>query len=227
MVDAVYVPPVQTPRERLLAVAVDILSREGADAVTIRRVAREAGLSHGAPLRHFPTRLALLSAVAAQGFQALSRSVQDAVATAGDASPPDRLTAAGHGYVEFALANAGVFELMFRPDILDFTDELLAAAGAEAYGGLVSLVSEAQEAGWHADRDAREVAGVLWAAMHGLSQLWIWGVYAPTTGTDDVASAIGLMTRMFDLEDIDDRSGASAPARNRKPVSARKLRASS
>src|SRR4051794_7332976 len=60
-----------SPRERLVTHALAVLEAEGVDAVTVRRVAREAGVSHGAPLRHFSTRADLLAAVAATGFAQL------------------------------------------------------------------------------------------------------------------------------------------------------------
>src|SRR3954467_4304538 len=98
-------------RDRLVAPARAYLDTEGVDGIGLREIARRAGVSHGAPLRHFPTLGALLAAVAADGFRDLHASVDAAVGSAAD-DPLLRLQAAAHGYVDFARAHPGVFALM-------------------------------------------------------------------------------------------------------------------
>jgi AcrR family transcriptional regulator len=95
-------------RDRLVTHAIAVLEAEGVDAVTIRRVAREAGVSHGAPLRHFPTRADLLATVAATGFVRL-RGLLETPGTG-----RERLVAACRSYVEFARSAPALYDLMFR-----------------------------------------------------------------------------------------------------------------
>ena len=123
-VDTVYVEAVALPtRDHLVATARRLLDAEGLEPLTLREIARRGGLSHGAPLRHFPSLATLLSAVAAQGFRELMDAVDAAVAEArASATPLERLAAAGRGYVRFALGSPGVFALMFRPERLDPSD---------------------------------------------------------------------------------------------------------
>lgn len=97
-------------RKRLIGCALEVLAHEGVDAVTLRRVARDAGISHGAPLRHFPNRAALLTAVASAGYVELDRRLR--------AVPPGQLTAACESFVDFARGGPALFELMFRPDMV-------------------------------------------------------------------------------------------------------------
>ena len=105
-----------------------MLDEQGLDGLTLRAIARRAGVSHGAPLRHFPTLAALLSAVAAQGFRELIAAVDAQLAALDDgATALDRLAAAGRGYVHFAVGSPGVFTVMFRPERLDTTDPAFAA----------------------------------------------------------------------------------------------------
>src|SRR5436190_19502637 len=109
-------------RDRLVDVGVDLVASEGAQALTLREIARRAGVSHGAPRRYFPTHLALLSAIARQGFADLSVKVAGAVGAvgavgAGRSDPRARLVALGRTYLDFALSNRGMFELMFRHDL--------------------------------------------------------------------------------------------------------------
>ena len=148
------------------------LDTEGVEGIGLREIARRAGVSHGAPQRHFPTLGALLAAVAAEGFRDLYASVDAAVRTraAGD-DPLARLRAAAHGYVDFARANPGVFSLMFRRDLCDVGNPDYLTAGGIAFGQLVALVADAQACGLRPDVPAPELAGVVWATVHGLASL--------------------------------------------------------
>src|SRR5216117_148295 len=89
-------------RDRVLEVTGEVLAEQGVAGVSLREIARRAGVSHGAPLRHFPTLGALLAAVAAEGFRDLYTSVDGAVRARASSDPLGRLKAAAHGYVDFA-----------------------------------------------------------------------------------------------------------------------------
>jgi AcrR family transcriptional regulator len=170
-------------RKHLLATARKLLDSEGFETLTLREIARRGGLSHGAPLRHFPSLAALLAAVAAQGFRELMASVGAAAAEAGpDATAVERLAAAGHGYVRFALGSPGVFALMFHPDRLDTSDADYRGAGQAAFGQLLELVGAAQAAGFRPDVLTIDLASVVWATVHGLAQLRIQGAMQDAGG---------------------------------------------
>ncbi|MBG0851098.1 TetR/AcrR family transcriptional regulator [Streptomyces spinoverrucosus] len=162
-------------RARLIDVGVDLVTREGAQALTLREIARRAGVSHGAPRRYFPTHLELLSAIARRGFAELA----DRTATA-SGDPRTRLTQLASAYLEFALENPGMYELMFRHDLLESGHLGLRATSLPLFGVLVELVGQVRP-----DADARAVAGALWAQLHGVAQLWTWGSLQLATGADD------------------------------------------
>jgi AcrR family transcriptional regulator len=205
-------------RQRLIDTTVEVLAERGPEGTTLREIARRAGVSHGAPLRHFDSLTSLLSEVAANGFADLEASVDSAAATAGD-HPRARLAAGGRGYIDFALANPGVFALMWRSDLVDFTRPGLAEAGAAAFASLTRLVESCQRQGWQEKADTAVVAGALWATVHGLAQLWLFGVLARTTRTTSIdavrKTAFGLL--------LDDQAFGSAisppPTRSKKPPS--------
>lgn len=155
------------PRQRLISSAVTLLAEEGVEAVTLRRIARVAGVSHGAPLRHFTGRAELLSAVASEGFAELGEAELPA------ATPHERLLAACRQYLHFAQRNPAMFELMFRHDLVD-TNEL-AEVNDAVLTRFSELVQAAQATGWRAGVDTRSLATSLWAALHGLAELWLWG----------------------------------------------------
>lgn len=187
-------------RDRLLAAARTVLAREGVEGLTLRAIAREAGVSHGAPLRHFPTLGRLLAALSAEGFQQLMASVAAAVdePEPGDGDRHDhdkdngqhdgrhRLARAGRGYLRFAVAEPGVYSVMFRPELADVDDPGYQAASAASFDQLVDLVAAAQATGWQADRPTNRLAAVLWANVHGLAELWLHGALQAVVQVESV-----------------------------------------
>ena len=184
-------------REHLVATARRLLDAEGLEPLTLREIARRGGLSHGAPLRHFPSLATLLSAVAAQGFRELIESMEGAVGEAPPgASPVERLAAVGRGYVRFALASPGVFALMFRPERLDPSDASYREAGSAAFDQLRQLVSAAQASGFLPDVSTMHLAAVVWASVHGLAQLWLQGALQGA-GEHELEPTLDVMHRLL------------------------------
>ncbi|GAA3881139.1 TetR/AcrR family transcriptional regulator [Streptomyces lacrimifluminis] len=169
-------------RTRLIDAGVDLVTAEGVHALTLREIARRAGVSHGAPRRYFPTHLELLSAIARRGFTELAASGSRAIEELGPgtAGPRERIAALGHAYLDFALANRGLHELMFRHDLLDSNTLGLREASLPVFALLVDLVGQVRP-----DADARLVTGALLANLYGIAQLWAWGSLQLTTGADD------------------------------------------
>jgi AcrR family transcriptional regulator len=100
-------------RTALLDEAQRILADDGVEAITLRELARRAGVSHGAPQRHFADRQALLDALATRGFTSLTAALRKAV----DGHPPRsraQLRAAMEAWVRFAAGNGPLLDLMFR-----------------------------------------------------------------------------------------------------------------
>jgi AcrR family transcriptional regulator len=180
--------PVQvtSPRE-LVAAARSVVERDGIEGLTLRAIAREAGVSHGAPLRHFPGLATLLAALSAEGFQQLYASVEASVVDAGaGADGRARLAAGGRGYVRFALAHPGVFSVMFRGELIDHTYPPLGEYGSRAFNQLVALVEDAQSEGWAAGEAPRHVAVVVWSLVHGVATLWLHGGVQSVSGELDL-----------------------------------------
>jgi AcrR family transcriptional regulator len=164
-----------TSREELIAAARAHLDEHGLDGLTLREVARRAGVSHGAPLRHFPSLAALCSAVAADAFDGLYAQVAAAMDEVVVDDARRRLHAAGRGYLRFAVANPGPFHLMFHRELCDVDDPHLTAASGAAFAQLLYATSEAQAAGWRPDEPTAEAAALLWAQVHGLATLHLLG----------------------------------------------------
>ena len=165
-------------RERLVTAGVELVARDGAGGLGLRGIARRAGVSHGAPRRYFPTHRDLLAAIALRGYRSLALRI-DGIEPAAD--PRDRVLALGRCYLEFAAAEPGMFELMFRHDLLRGNGIGLREASLALFAVLVDLVREARPDG----PDPAVVAGALWANLHGLAQLRQWGSLEVPAGSDD------------------------------------------
>ncbi|MFJ8079610.1 TetR/AcrR family transcriptional regulator [Streptomyces sp. NPDC096205] len=164
-------------RARLVEVGVELVTREGVQALTLREIARRAGVSHGAPRRYFPTHLELLSAIARRGFADLAERTAHAL---GGGDPREQVAALARVYLEFALDRRGMYELMFRHDLLESGHLGLRDTSLPLFAALVELVAAVRP-----DADARVVAGALWANLHGIAQLWGWGSLQLATGAQD------------------------------------------
>jgi AcrR family transcriptional regulator len=192
--------------ERLVDVTEQLLAREGIEAVTLRRIARRAGVTHGAPLRHYRSLATLLSEVAARGFQMLSRAVEaEAAAVPAGQGPGARLAAGARAYVGCAVANPALFALMFRTDALDPDHETFARDSRAAFEQLVHLVRAVQDAGWRSAQDTRRLAGSLWALMHGLATLFSQGAYGVVVPDTSLDQALGVTIDLI-LHDLPQRS---------------------
>jgi AcrR family transcriptional regulator len=188
-------PPARAPlAERLVHVTEGLLAREGIEGITLRRIARDAGVTHGAPLRHYRSFGTLLAEVAARGFRALSAEVdREAGFLPPGAGPNARLAAAARAYLRSAVANPGLFALMFRPEVLDRAHEGYERDANESFEQLVRLVRASQDAGWHVAMDTRRLAGSLWASIHGLASLYAQGAYpsvVPGTSLEEALDAM-------------------------------------
>lgn len=148
-------------RHALVEATAELIERDGPASVSLREAARVAGVSHNAPYRHFPTREALLAAVAAHGFRQLRTIFEEAAA----AKTENRMLSLGQGYVSFALAHPGLFRLMFGSGLDRQSHPDLKQAAQEAF----SLLQRATlDRGSPSPRDAALGA---WALVHGLSHL--------------------------------------------------------
>lgn len=152
-------------RAALVEAALALLAADGADAVSLRAVARRVGVSAMAPYRHYPDKAALLAAVAVSGFEGLHAALASA-----DAAAPEggELVAQAAAYVGYATAHPALFRLMFGPKRMAVHAEL-AAAGASAYSVLAGRVT-ANTAG-AGDVEARVLG--CWSLVHGLAMLFL------------------------------------------------------
>ncbi|MGW2402534.1 TetR/AcrR family transcriptional regulator [Kitasatospora sp. NPDC001664] len=164
-------------RARLVATGAELLAQEGPQALTLREIARRAGVSHGAPRRHFPTHLALLSAIARRGFTDLASRLDRAPS----GGPREQLAELARIYLEFAAEQPGMYELMFRHDLLESGKLGLRETSLPLFARLGTLIAAARPG-----TDPTAAAGAFWANLHGLAQLHRWGSLQLATGQAEI-----------------------------------------
>jgi AcrR family transcriptional regulator len=171
-------------RQALVRAALELLEESGETALSLRAVARRAGVSPAAPYRHYADREALVSAIAAVGYRELAERL---AAAHPSPSTPEQLASVAIAYVEFALERPALFRIMFgEPCDRDDNERVAATAAVSAY-----VRSIAQRTFPQADVDA--VATAIWALVHGLAFLYLDGkLDAPTPSAvaDRVTAAI-------------------------------------
>jgi AcrR family transcriptional regulator len=175
-------------RAALIEATEGLLAERGIEGFTLREVARRAGVSPAAPLHHFGSAAGLLTEVSILGYEELTRSLRAGTATGGK-NPARRLCGQGMGYVQFALAYPGRFQLMFRKDRL-MQEPRLKEAGDAAYAELEMAVRD--YTGWGREKALNRAtqATVLaaWSTVHGFAHLALdekFGAPAGAEGTRD------------------------------------------
>ncbi|WP_084510622.1 TetR/AcrR family transcriptional regulator [Nocardia lijiangensis] len=161
-------------RGALLEACLRLIETEGLAAVSLRRVAREAGVSCGAPYHHFADRAALLAALSVEGFRGLAADL--AAARDSAATPMAQLTALAEAYVRFARNHPGHFRLMFRPELSQSEKHPDAAeVGDAAFAVLTDTIAACVAAGLLPAERADTLAVAWWALAHGLASLGVDG----------------------------------------------------
>ena len=175
-------------RAVILAEAARLVAERGADGISLRELARSAGVSHAAPAHHFTDRRGLFTALATEGFRLLTGALAEA---------RGRFTDAALAYVRFALEHPGHYQVMFNRSLLDPLDAELAAAEAAAGAELSRGVATLRDPNAQADPAAAQLAA--WSLVHGFSTLWLnEAVNAAIKKADPMDTVMRIATMLFD-----------------------------
>lgn len=158
----------------LIQAADEILMEQGLEGFSLREAARRAGVSSAAPAHHFGDAAGLLSEVAVLGFKALAKQLQ---VDPSRGTPTQRLRKQGVGYVRFALAYPGRFQLMFRHDLLSPDHLALQEAGERTLAQLEATIHAMHSMQPHQPLDSHARAALLaaWSMVHGFAHLALDG----------------------------------------------------
>jgi AcrR family transcriptional regulator len=160
-------------RSALIEAAVATIEEVGPAAMSLRAVARRAGVTHPAAAYHFGDKAGLLTAVAAEGYRLLGQALNQAQQSTGD------FLEVGVAYVRFAVTRRAYFEVMYRPELYDPADSAVREARAAA---ALLLYGSTQP-----DREQLSRGVAAWAIVHGIATLWLGGNLPAQLGDDPVA----------------------------------------
>jgi AcrR family transcriptional regulator len=172
-------------REALLRAGEHALEAGGAQNLSLRELAREVGVSHAAPRRHFADKQALLDALAHAGFEQLGAMLAGALDDAG----PDfdaRLLNLARAYVGYATAHPALIELMFASKHKAGAPTELTEAGERAFAPALAAVADGQAAGVVVPGEPERVAIIAFAALQGLVALANNGMLADDEPLEDL-----------------------------------------
>ena len=183
-------------RRALLDAAAEAIEESGPAALSLRDLARRAGVSHAAPTHHFGDKKGLLTALATEGFGQLAAALEESRAATGS------FLELGVTYVRYAVTHRAHFEVMFQPDLFHGDDPALDAASTLAYEALYAGVAELPDG---AGTNVREVGLAGWSMAHGFATLWLSGALPQTTEDPDTAARAVLRQLTEQTRGSDDR----------------------
>ncbi|MFD6278540.1 TetR/AcrR family transcriptional regulator [Streptomyces sp. NPDC060209] len=185
-------------RRTLLTAALDVIAQDGPDALSLRDLARRAGVSHAAPAHHFKDRTGLLTAVAAEGYTLFADALTDA---------PD-LRERGVAYVRFAAGHPAHFQVMFRPELHRPDDPGLIAAKARATEALRAGVSGLPDTARGEDDRLAGIAA--WSLAHGFATLLLSGNLDAPVGDRDPEDVFRVLAGLLFPQDPGVRTPGSS-----------------
>lgn len=158
-------------KNALIAAGVEILAREGIASLSLRSVARRAGVSHSAPYAHFSDKQALIAAISTEGFRRLYSQLETAL-NAHSAEPGHQLVACGRAYMRFALTERDIFKVMFS-GVLEQEKEYpeFVEISQATFQLLVKVVDACQKKGILRSAPTDLLATAIWGQVYGLVSL--------------------------------------------------------
>lgn len=170
------IPENQSTSDLLISHALSLITEVGYEAVSLREIARSAGLSHMAPYKHYRDKDALLAAIVVQGFEKLSDRFLDIEQNV--LSPEERFAKMGESYIRFGIENPQQFKLMFSGYLRKSDEYPLAKEKSEAcFSFLIRLIEYCQFHSYISKGPVHEISSFIWSQIHGFSSLWIEGCF--------------------------------------------------
>jgi AcrR family transcriptional regulator len=162
-------------RQALMDAALISIGEHGANKLSLRALARQVGVSQAAPYRHFEDKVALLSALASDGFHRLTCDMKTAM---GDiqSDPVGAFQRGGQTYVKFAQQNPETYRIMYSRRVGDFDDEEMENCHHEAFQLLEKTVDAGLSSGAFKALDKDAIVLASWSMVHGYAQLVIDGI---------------------------------------------------
>ena len=196
-------------RQAVIDAAVAEVEAVGAAGVSMREIARRAGVSHAAPAHHFGDKAGIFTAIATEGFALTAEAIGP------EAVGPFGFLQGGAAYVTFAVTHPGHFEVMYRPGLYRIDDPDLVAAREAAFA-ILDNSAAALAAEWGIE----DVAGLVvagWAVCHGLATLLLTGNLASRMPPEPEQITRSMMSGLIALGSVAERQPAWTEVPTQRP----------
>ena len=162
-------------KNALIEAGIKILSKEGAGGLSLRKVAKQAGVSHSAPYAHFTDKQSLIAAISTEGFKQLYTEL-DAAILSYPSDPKQQLMEGAWAYVQFAINNTDAFKIMFSGVLEKERDyPSFVEISHKTFERVVDIVKSCQEAGVLHAAPPEIIAVAVWGQLHGIISLILEG----------------------------------------------------
>jgi AcrR family transcriptional regulator len=183
-------------RQSLLDRAAHVIAEQGIESLSLRALARDLGVSHAAPSRHFADKTDLLRALATAGSDRFVGYVMDAADAAGD-DPLERYAAMGKAYIRFSLNFPAYYRTLTHPDVSAHADEDLKASAERRHLVILGAAQAAQAAGWLSDERTEDVVMFSIATVRGVSAILSDPLHRPSSDNGSSEDLIERMVRLI------------------------------
>lgn len=204
-------------RKVLLDRAAALIAEEGIEALSLRALARDIGVSHAAPARHFRDKTDLLRALATEGSHRLLDYVL-AAANAAGTDPLVRYNALGQAYVRFSLEFPAYYRTITHPEVAAHADDDLMQSRRRWHELVAEAAREAQAAGWLPDEDVEDIVIYSTATVRGVAAMLADPMQSSMPKKQDLDAFIERMVRLIIDPDAPQKSrnGSGGNKRKRK-----------
>ena len=183
-------------RKALLDRAAHVIAEQGIESLSLRALARDLGVSHAAPSRHFADKAELLRSLATAGDKQFIDYIFAAAEAAGD-NPLERYAAMGKAYIRFSLQFPAYFRTLAHPEVMAHADDELHATSAQRREIIHDAARRAQAAGWLPDETTEDVVMFSIATVHGVAAMLADPMHGRTYKDSDPDELIENMVRLI------------------------------
>jgi AcrR family transcriptional regulator len=201
-------------RRELLDRAAHVIAEQGVEALSLRALAQELGVSHAAPARHFKDKRDLLRALAKEGFQKITEYILSAANAAGP-DPLERYAALGRAFVRFSQEFPAYYKVAIHPEVNAQADDELAEFHRVRTEILFDAARQAQAAGWLKGEDLEEAVAFSFGAVRGLAAVLSDRLFMRAMGKVDRDALIERTIRLI-VDPSNPQTARSTPRKRRR-----------
>ena len=190
-------------RQALIEAGAQLIEKKGVSGISLREVAKQTGVSHTAPYRHFKDKNALLAGITEVGFAQLAGSLQQVMIDKPNA-PGEQLIESGVVYIRLAIQNKQMHNLMFGGAWkLSNDKEDIQQTSDAAFNALVQIIESGQQTGVFKKGDARVLALTAWSLVHGYAMLASTGQLDHQAGSEQAILELAKTVEAHLIEGIE------------------------